>query len=1401
MADDLAPFFESRETRMGRLPDDIRSRFQAILDADPDNKELADRQFASVWLSRRIGAPREQVVQNFDAIASKLFGPGTTGSTAYDKIVSLYHPPEDTGGPVEPENAEGYGEVWVNATGAARMPRNGFLANTRDAASVAGSSFQQVGMQAAGGMFSQLAALSGAPHAPFPMDDPEYARMQLENERIMKPHEFSEVYDEGMRAGPVLSEEESATFLANQNKQRLIVRRLDAEHRTAVNAWFLSDSGAYSREARSLAKFWYDLAEEGDKRWEIDPAFRETTVGKVSSMVGSTPAYAALAATGPASSVLVESAIFGQEEQQRMQTEGPAYDPQAAAPEIAVSAVGQAVLEKAFGVERLLGETLRETTKVAGRVRFGEVARNFIRRAAISGTEEGITEPVQGFWSDYIASLTYDENRELLTGDGAKRRLIESLGGFVMGAAFGGGISAVSDVDQNMQAARIGSRMLTAHDGQPFTPEEFTALRPFKTDDELKAYAGDEASGELLLRAVNGDQQAMVDYNTRVRDAEFVDTEDAVADGIQIGDVMGVATMRNADGTLTALDLADPDVQTFLQQWQAKAALTKQAEIEAEANAAANQEILAKLPPEKLEDIKGAIANPNAYLQYTVWPSEMVPPGMDRVMQVDFIDPTAEKGKRNVVSTNRKVLAALGRETPEAPPSLPTGTYTETQIRDAAIAAGIMAEVPVAHFNEPAEPLPPERTEIELRAERIQQKQRTARGDLARRIEKGLTIPAKVRRSAAVNRVSIAAYLAQPIASRLAHFNPRLGARLRKMELTIHQRIAADLRTVGAYIDGAKRVNDADGAMLDLALRNGDRETINAINAKYGLTAQYDAAVAMFESVRARMIETGLNVGKIENYWPRLVTDLDGLIQHYYGTPEQGVIDLALKQATEKAGHPLDPDEREAVVNSALRGYRPQMDKRPGFTKERPTDVVSVDASRFYAPFSDAALSYVSRMNEAIEQRRFFGQHAPSSEATIDGITAKSELDKSIGALVDEMVADGSLSPEGQMNVRKALEARFTYQATTGIIATLRNLGHLSTLSQFTSTITQLGDWQFALFEGGFLNTLAGTIEAVTGKSKVKLKDLGIDRVAEEFRNKGGRLSRAVDVMFKAIGFDYVVRTGQQSLVNSALRRMQKEAQLGKLGERTKARMDTLFTDSADWSQTMLDLQAGAKTENTVLLAWTVLSDWNPTSLSEYPEGYLRHPNGRIFYALKSFDMKRLDAYRREGFAMIANGNAAQKRAGFRNLMLLSGLFMAAGVGVDWLKDWLIGRRTDLQDETWRNVWKLFGLNKYSFTRDFGKDDPLAEKIAKVAASAPGNLAEWLLPPLSWFTTPAKDIARISDKISKGEDIGWDDLESVRLLPVVGTTIYNRYGRGSKTQTRAPSSGRRRSRLQRSMSR
>jgi hypothetical protein len=251
---------------------------------------------------------------------------------------------------------------------------------------------------------------------------------------------------------------------------------------------------------------------------------------------------------------------------------------------------------------------------------------------------------------------------------------------------------------------------------------------------------------------------------------------------------------------------------------------------------------------------------------------------------------------------------------------------------------------------------------------------------------------------------------------------------------------------------------------------------------------------------------------------------------------------------------------------------------------------------------------------------------------------------------------------------------------------------------------------------------------------------------------------------------------GKETLVNAKFRRLQREAAAGNLSGRSRSIIERAF-DPATGAQVVRDLAAGKKTEDTLFAVYTVLADYQPLTQSEYPEYYLRHPNGRIFYMLKSFTLKQIDSFRREGITKIVNGNAVQKLEGARNLIHLAGLLFMIGCPIDWLKDFIMGRRPVLDDIMVDNLFKLTGVNRWALWRFRESKNPVEAALLLIA------------PPAPFLVYPAADVVDAAMKIAEGDDIDVSKFETWRALPFVGSPVYWWMGGGADKIEKKEKSG------------
>jgi GNAT superfamily N-acetyltransferase len=569
MSEQLAPLFESRETRLGRLPEQARIRFQEAEKTalDSGNADFADKQFVSFWLSHRTGLPRRDVLSSFDNLTKRYFGEGVTAAGAYDAISKTY---QREGQAVEssPEPQDGGAEaIYAQTEGLPKATKSSFLAKVGQGMRAMGAGFEEVAQQVPAGFYSQAATVTGAPGLLNPMEDDEYRALKLQNAKLLSPYEFSGGGGDDRSFGPVLTQAEEELIAKNEARMTEIVRGKDAVSVERVKEWSDSIQGDASKEFRNLSKFWYELSKGASERMGVNPEFERTAVGGFMKSAGSVPATAALAVLGPAGWAGMESLFFAQVEAERMGKEGADYDPETAVGANLASALPQAIMERAFGTERFLNKVLGELPKMRGRVAFGDFVKGVVRTGLASGTEEGITEPAQNFWNDYIASLSYDEKRELFTAEAGKQRLVESVSAFALGFVFGGGISTVETIDRN-RAVGAGERYLLTKDGQPLETPDFDVLRQTKTDKEIMVSAPDVETGKVLVAAANGDKAAQADYNNRVKKALFKDTEGVEVEGAKLGTVNGVPAFIGSDGMVISLDVGNPEHVAFMDEFK-----------------------------------------------------------------------------------------------------------------------------------------------------------------------------------------------------------------------------------------------------------------------------------------------------------------------------------------------------------------------------------------------------------------------------------------------------------------------------------------------------------------------------------------------------------------------------------------------------------------------------------------------------------------------------------------------------------------------------------------------------------------------------------------------------------------------------------------------------------------
>ena len=354
---------------------------------------------------------------------------------------------------------------------------------------------------------------------------------------------------------------------------------------------------------------------------------------------------------------------------------------------------------------------------------------------------------------------------------------------------------------------------------------------------------------------------------------------------------------------------------------------------------------------------------------------------------------------------------------------------------------------------------------------------------------------------------------------------------------------------------------------------------------------------------------------------------------------------------------------------------------------------------------------------------------------------AKRDPAKTIGIQLAEFrKKHGALSAADQEIVDEAFNSRM--QSTTGmhpVLRELKDLGYLMVLSNLGSVMTQFGDIFFSLHRNG----LNATMQAAVKREYDLAKKFGISTYElNNMTSSGGGVAKVLNKVFKKIGFSQLDKFGANAFLNARYATMKNQARAGGGAEaKLRAELDE-YGGFLDTNQVIYDLKTNNLTDSVEAVLYNEILDVRPASLSEMSGAYVKNPNGRIFYMLKSYQLKQIDYFREhsenqilQGKLMLQQGKpggAKQMAEGLAGLVGLGVLYTGVTGSVDVAKDLAYGRPIDMDDKMSDATWRLFGLSRY-FPYQVRRVGPL-------------NAArDWLLPPLSAYSRPFKDITSIED--------------------------------------------------------
>lgn len=552
-----------------------------------------------------------------------------------------------------------------------------------------------------------------------------------------------------------------------------------------------------------------------------------------------------------------------------------------------------------------------------------------------------------------------------------------------------------------------------------------------------------------------------------------------------------------------------------------------------------------------------------------------------------------------------------------------------------------------------------------------------------------------------------------------------------------------------------KALSETDKDLFDYYAYNQLTERLRAFVKEKGMEKEYQQVRHVLDFIYAVSNRAGIDMGYIGEYFPTSLVDYAGFMDHMRGTDKWTYIEKSLRE--------MDPDglmsekERADAVNKIIRGYnRTDPVSKPGGAKERKILYKSPELMRFYERSDKALMKYLSSMGRAIAINRAYGKGMGFN------------TDETIGAIVLDLIKTGTITRAEETEIKSLLKSRLSYSNTPAFVVFTKNIGYLQTMNNFTSAITQLGDLYAPIYKYGF----STAIEAMFGKTEITRKDLGLDKIWEEFSDKS-KTGAAVDKLFKVIGLNAMDGFGKKVAINASLINLRKQAQAG-----NEALLERLaYTFGKEAGTVLKDIKAGRVTTNVKILAWADLADTQPIGKSGMPAAYWNNPHGRLFYQLKTYTTNQISLFYADCILNIGRGIQHRDKKmflkGVQNLFKLMILLTAGNATGDVLKNLIMGRHIDVSDVVVSNLLWNIGLSKYTFYQ------------GKRMGYATALWNSFVLPPmLSSFDSMYREVGQLA----KGKK-ELKDTYAVTYFPF-GRAYYWWFG-GGRTQEREDAKERR----------
>lgn len=629
--------------------------------------------------------------------------------------------------------------------------------------------------------------------------------------------------------------------------------------------------------------------------------------------------------------------------------------------------------------------------------------------------------------------------------------------------------------------------------------------------------------------------------------------------------------------------------------------------------------------------------------------------------------------------------------------------------------------------------------------------------------------------------------LITPVSTRIKEISPKIYRELMKYfqnkDILTNQR----LKEIDPFLKAMWKIRKENPVrFMDIwvALANRNIGYANGLLQEYGVKVP----TKLLDTIYDEAEDVGLNINYLWSYYPLSVNSPKSFLEELMKIDKWDIaseIEKKIQEESVKKGWPLDESEVTAIINSVIAWEEKWPDVNLGnkHLKKRNTEIKRTPKMLEYCddPIS-TLIWYVEWMTQSIERAKFLGKSRSWNVHTLADYVYN---------------AKNGLTPEQQDELMELLKSVFNDAGTHPAIQLRRDIATLTTLWSPSSTLTQLSDLSFSIYENGWRETLKAVWDIFASRKAFDLQDMWVINRWEEYTNinsKKNWIQKMIHYVFTHHifmgwnAFSQFDTFWKSTFIQSTWNKRRKRALKWENGD-PQLRKDIMkWTDDEYMTDKIInDLRNWVFSEEVAMVMYMKLGNIQPLTKAQMPKAYLDNPNWRLFYQFKTFGIKQLDYVLQEtkwNLKWWKNLSTTEKYLRVAKIANMVFIMTLLWVGADELKDitmrrrsnslilrWLFGEDVGTEqiwDKTWDNILKLFGLSRYSIMQmNNGNWD---KAISDIFLS---------LPAMRTVDNIASDIHKA---FKNDGSINWRNPSAYQAIPVIWKYRYWIYWGGQDKQ-------------------